>query len=189
MWLSLAFGHISEWSIQSHRDKLAVIKEEPTTQKTTFKLWFRNNMPLQASLQLQHKSKMKPVMWVLRKCLKYPVPWGPRPWGYGDTSMSSSQFGVNKTYLEILAFPKKILERGNSQDQNKAKSSWGFGTHFSYPLSEKVWLKTSDILPVGKDVYFWLYTLLKSLSWDIYPFKNYHRPLKFLWLPYTKHSL
>lgn len=82
-----------------------------------------------------------------------------------------------------------LLERGNSQDQNKAKSSWGFGTHFSYPLSERVWLKTSDILPVGKDVYFWLYTFLKSLSWDIYPFKNYHRPLKFLWLSYTKHSL
>lgn len=35
VWLSLAFGHISEWSIQSDRDKLAVIIEEPTTQKTT----------------------------------------------------------------------------------------------------------------------------------------------------------
>lgn len=78
-------------------------------------------------------------MWVSRKCLKCPILWGPGPRGYGDTATSFSQFCVNKTYRETLAFPKGATSRKREQpNQNKAKSSWGFETHFSYPLSEKV---------------------------------------------------
>lgn len=85
---------------------------------------------------------------------------------YGDQGHEAMEIpqclSVNLVSIKLTVRPWHslrvlLLERGNSQNQNKAKSPWGFGTHFSYPLSEKVWLKTSDILPVGKDVYFWLY--------------------------------
>lgn len=74
-------------------------------------------------------------MWVSRKCLKCPILWGPGPRGYGDTATSFSQFCVNKTYRETLAFPKGATSRKREQPKPKQR---GFETHFSYPLSEKV---------------------------------------------------
>lgn len=117
-------------------------------------------------------------MWVLGKCLKDLITWGP-----GDQAMVIPQsLPVNVVSLKLTGRAWHS-PRGNSQNQNKAKSSRGFRTHLSYPLSEKVWLKTSDILPIRKDVSFWMYIFfLKSLSWDVHPFKNYHKPLKFFWL-------
>lgn len=83
-------------------------------------------------------------MWVSRKCLKYPIPWGPRPWGYGDTSMSFSQFGVNKTHREILAFPKGATFRKREQPRPKqSKVVMGFWDTFL--LSTKWESVTKDI--------------------------------------------
>lgn len=171
MWLSLAFGHISEWSIQSDRDKLAVTKEEPTTQKNhTFKLWFRNNMPFRASHCPGVRNANTRAKWSLWCGCRGNVL---NVLSYGDQGHEAMEIpqrlSVDLVSIKLTVRPWHslrvlLLERGNSQNQNKAKSSWGFGTHFSYPLSEKVWLKTSDILPVGKDVYFWLYIFFGSLS-------------------------
>lgn len=192
MWLSLAFGHISEWSIESDRDKLAVTKEEPTTQKNhTFKLWFRNNMPFQASHCPGVRNTNTRAKWSLwcgcRGNVLNVLLWGPGPRGYGDTATSFSQFCVNKTYRETLAFPKGATSRKREQPKPKqSKIIMGFWDTFL--LSVKWESVTKDIWhpPSWKRClllvvhFFW-----KSFSWDIYPFKNYRRPLKFL----TKYSL
>lgn len=83
-------------------------------------------------------------MWVSRKCLKYPILWGPGPRGYGDTAMSFSQFGVNKTYRETLAFPKGATSRKREQPKPKqSKITMGFWDTFL--LSVKWESVTKDI--------------------------------------------
>lgn len=83
-------------------------------------------------------------MWVSRKCLKCPILWGPGPQGYGDTATSFSQFGVNKTYRETLAFPKGATSRKREQPKPKqSKIIMGFWDTFL--LSVKWESVTKDI--------------------------------------------